>query len=220
MVGGKMKLGIKGAWVWTLLFAVLAVIGSESAACAAGLTVKIGQVSGGGDPPYDYVIQVYLDPGYSVITNNFFTVESLLGVTPANFPNSGDLASNTSEPDDPPSVLWAPSISLTQSTSPYASDVTWAFYSLNGTTIVNPGPGELYLGQFVAETTQSFTNPPYANGATIDYSWTVTNNSTGMPSSGNGIATFVPEPSSALLLLGGVGILPVFVLRRRRRRGA
>ena len=118
-------------------------------------------------------------PGYSVITSNFFTVESLLGVTPANFPNNGDLASNTSEPDNPPSVLWAPSISLTQNSSPYASDVTWTFYSLNGTTIVNSGTGEISLGQFVVETTQNFTSPPYTNGSTIDYSWTVTDNSTG-----------------------------------------
>lgn len=209
----------KRAWLWVIITTLGVILAGGSESQAAGIIVKIGQQQGGGDPPYDYVMQVYLDPGYSIITGNFFTVESLLGVTPANFPNNGDLASNTSEPDSPPSVLWAPSISLTQSSPPYASDVTWTFYTLNGTTIVNAGTGEISLGQFVVETTQNFTSPPYTNGSTVDYSWTVTDNSTGMPSSGTGIAAFlVPEPSSALLLVWGVAILPVFVLHQRHRR--
>ena len=53
---------IKRAWLWVAITAlgVIVVGGSESQ--AAGIIVKIGQQQGGGDPPYDYVIQVYLDP--------------------------------------------------------------------------------------------------------------------------------------------------------------
>lgn len=212
---------MKRAWIWTAVFALSAALTSEGTAWAKGVTVTIGQQQGGGDPPYDYVIQVYLDPGYEIQSTAFFTINGqsnggLLGVTPANFPNSGDVQSNTSEPDSPPRVIWTPSISAPVNTSPpYSADVTWTFYG--SSVITNPvGSGnEVYLGQFVVETTQNFTVPPYTGGTPIVYTFGIFNTE-GAPVTGGGIANIVPEPSSVLLLIGGIGVLPMVVSAQRR----
>jgi hypothetical protein len=204
-----------------MVFALGAMLTSGGAAWAGGVTVKIGQQQGGGDPPYDYIISAFLDPGYEVASSGYFTIggtAGLLGVTPANFPNNGDLQSTTSEPDSPPAVIWTPSItSPINTSSPYSADVTWTFYG--NSTITNPtGSGqEVYLGQFLVETTQSFNNPPYNPGSPISYYFQIFTTD-GAPVSGGGIALMAPEPSSALLLLGGIGMLPLVVLAKKRRR--
>jgi hypothetical protein len=74
---------MKRTWIWKLVFALSVVLTSEGTAWAKGITVTIGQQQGGGDPPYDYVIQAYLDPGYGVDYSNSFTINNLVGVTPA-----------------------------------------------------------------------------------------------------------------------------------------
>lgn len=205
-----MKIRPKKMWLGVAITALGMMLTADIEACASGITIKIGQMPGGGDPPYDYVLQVFLDPGYGVGYNNSFTVDNLIGVTPSSL---------TSEPVDVPSVSWSATFNETQTTYPYASDITWYF---TGNTPYNnpPGSGELYLGQFMVETTASFTNPPFMNGTIIDYSWSIVTSS-GAPSNGSGqtpiVTLGVPEPTSALLLACGVGILPVFVLRQRRR---
>ncbi len=206
-----MKLRIKATWTWTTLFAVFATIASGSAACASGIVVKIGQMPGGGDPQYDYIMQVYLDPGYGVDYDNSFTVDNLKGVTPSSL---------TSEPVNiPDGVSWSPTIDETQSTYPYASDVTW--YFTGSTPYTNSGSSQIYLGQFEVETTVNFSTPPYIPGTLIDYTWSIVDLN-GNPSTGSGqtpiVNLGVPEPTSALLLLCGVSIVPCLMLRQRYRR--
>jgi hypothetical protein len=205
-----MTLRMKRAWLWVAITALGVILAGGKQSQAAGIVVKIGQRQGGGDPPYDYIMQVYLDPGYGVKYDNLFTVENLIGITPASL---------TSEPVNiPAGVSWAPVISETQTTYPYASDVTW--YFTGSTPYDNTGTGEIYLGQFTVETTVNFSAPPYKDGTLISYDWSIVT-SDGSPASGSSqtpIYTLaVPEPTSALLLLCGVGIVP-FVARYQRRR--
>jgi hypothetical protein len=225
---------IRGASVLAVLAALGAMLASGPQAQAAtikGITINPGGfLPGGGDPPYDYIFQVYLDPSFTVETTNFFKIEGhnhqgMVGLTPKDFPNPGDVGSTTSEPNNPPSVIWVPSISApTNTTFPYAADVTWSFFG--NTPISNPNPPtsniEVYLGEFVVVTAVNFTKgPPIPAGTIIDYSFTVTD-STGHPASGVGtfplINLGVPEPSSAILLLAGACAVALFLHRARRRR--
>jgi hypothetical protein len=205
-----MKIRPTKMWLGVAFIVMGTMLAGSREACASGITIKIGQQPGGGDPPYDYIIQVYLDPGYGIDYGNSFTVENLTGVTPGSF---------TQEPINiPGGVSWSPQLTETNSTSPYASDVQWYF---TGTTPYNnTGSGEIYLGQFGVETTVSFTSPPYSNGTPIFYDWSIVDNN-GNPSSGSGqtpiVTLGVPEPTSALLLTCGVAILPLLVLHQRRR---
>jgi hypothetical protein len=203
-----MRLRLKSTWLCVAITALGTALAGGSEAWAGGIKITIGQQPGGGEPPYDYIIQVYLDPGFGVNFDNSFTVDNLIGVTPGSF---------TAEPVNiPDGISWSPSISETQSTFPFASDVTWYFTGSNPYS--NTGSGEIYLGQFAVETTVDFSTPPYMIGAPIVYTWSIVNTSGGS-STGSGIAFLgVPEPSSALLLLGGVSILPAFALRQRVRR--
>lgn len=196
------------------------------AAAIQGITISPGGFKqGGGDPPYFYIFFTYLDPSYSVDLTNFVDFHGLVGVTPPNFPNPGDLGSPTIEPNNPPGTIWVPSISAPTNTAfPYASDVTWTFYG--NSPISNPNPPnsgqEVFLGAFVVETSLSFDQPPMPAGTIITYSFTVTD-SQGNPHSGVGtfplINLGIPEPSSAILLLAGSGGVLLFrhCLRRRRR---
>ena len=205
-----MKTRPKKNWLGVAIAVLGITLAGGMEACASGIVIKIGQQPGGGDPPYDYIIQVYLDPGYGVDYGNSFTVENLVGVTSSSF---------TQEPNNVPAgISWSPELTQTNTAYPYASDVQWYF---TGTTPYNnTGSGDLYLGQFAVETTVSFTSPPYPNGTLINYDWSIVDNN-GNPSTGSGQAPIVtlgvPEPTSALLLLCGAGILPLLALRRRRR---
>jgi hypothetical protein len=206
-----MALRTKRAWLGAAITALGVILVGGSTASAAGIVVKIGQQPGGGDPPYDFIMQVYLDPGYGVNYDNSFTVDNLIGITPASL---------TSEPVNiPEGVSWSPSFNETQTAYPYASDVTW--YFTGSAPYSNSGSGEIYLGQFTVETVVNFSTPPYANGTLIDYSWSIVDLS-GNPSSGSGMTPItnlsIPEPASAVLLLCGVGALPFFVRRQQHRR--
>jgi hypothetical protein len=190
----------------------------EQEARAGGLpaiAVKGGYKPGSGEPPYDYIFQIYMEPTNTILAGDSVTFDSLIGVTPNNFPKHGDVGSTTSEPNNPPAVIWTPAISYpTNTTFPYASNLTWSFFG-NTPISATPSTGEVYLGQFVVETTVNFTSPPYANGAIIDYSWIINGQtSTGM-SQFPIFNLLIPEPSSAVLLLVGVGSLPLFVIRQR-----
>lgn len=214
-----MRRRINGIWVWAAFFALGAMSALGGDACAKGITITIGQMPGGGEPPYDYIIQVYLDPGFEVASSNSFTVENLIGVTPPNFPNTGDVGSLTIQPENGSTVVWSPTI--TQAATPptpypYAGNVQWSFYG--SPPIMNTGSSELYLGQFVVETTVDFSSPPYVIGAPIDYKFTILNAS-GQAVTGSGVALLgVPEPSSAILLLIGAGMVPLAVTYRSQRR--
>ena len=100
--------------------------------------------------------------------------------------------------------------------APYSSDFVWTF---EGSTVysVSNGQAPLLLGVFTLQSTYDFPNGvlPLPNGTLITFTFTA---------DGGGTGTFpimnlsVPEPSSAILLAIGVGGLPMFWLRERRRR--
>jgi hypothetical protein len=201
----------KNSWRWLAIAFLTATLAGGRDARAGGIMVKIGQQPGGGDPPYDYIMQVYLDPGYGVDYANWFTIESLKGVTTGSF---------TMEPVNiPDGISWSPSINEKVTAYPYASDVTWYFTGTN--PYKNTGTGEIYLGEFGVETTVNFSSPPYIDGTIIDYHWSIVDLN-GKPSTGSGqtpiVTLGIPEPTSSLLLLTGTAILPFVALRQHRRR--
>jgi hypothetical protein len=202
-----MRLRIKSAWLWLAVIASSAILAGESQARASGISVKIGQQPGGGDPPYDYVIQVYLDPGYGIDYGNWFNIQNLTGVTSGSF---------TTQPIDFPAVAWSPEITQMSNTFPYASDVQWFF--TGNTPYNNTSGSELYLGEFQVKTTVSFSTPPYMIGTPIYYNWSIVTD-TGQSSTGTGVAILgIPEPASALLLSAGVGFVSLLALGRQYRR--
>jgi hypothetical protein len=213
---------LKGAWFMTGLAVLGATIagGLEARAGTAGITIDGGFEPTTGDPPYIYIFQVFLDPGFAVVNpsvnTNFFTIERLVGIT---------TNSLHTEPVDFPTVVWINTINQSSAPSPFSSDVTWTF---DGTsTITNPNPPgsniEVYLGQFEVQTSVSFTNgPPVPPGTIINYTFVV--EGLNGPVSGTGsfpiVDLTVPEPASIVLLTVGALALPVLVLRARRRRAA
>jgi hypothetical protein len=202
---------IKGAWIAVGLAVLGAMVaGGEARAGTAGIHIGGGFKPVGGDPPYDYVFQVYLDPFFEVQANgsplNNFEVFDLVGVT------SG---SRTTQPGSSPTVVWTP--------TPATDDVTWTF--TGNTSIPNKTKRELLLGQFTVETTQNFPNgPPVPPGTVIDYTFTVFDLRTGKTITGSDSfqigALAVPEPSSVVLLSVGAAAMSAIVVCRRRRQAA
>jgi PEP-CTERM motif len=189
--------------------ALIAVLSTGIEVYAAGSVIKVtgGYKPGTGDPPFDYIFQAFLEPppnppgGMNFIAStDFFTITGLTGVT------SGSL---TSQPGNGPATVWQP--------TPGADSVTWTFF---GNQNIVATTQEIPLGQFVVETTTSYplTAPPIAAGTIIDYFFSYD----GGTATGTGEFPLtnlsVPEPSSIIMLLAGVGALPVFLIRERKRR--
>jgi hypothetical protein len=204
-----MRPRIKGAWIAAGIAALGAMIaGGQARAGSIGIVINPGGIKPGtGDPTWDYVLQVYLDPGFEVkassTPSNFFQVGSsstpLVGV------------GTDSPTTQPGTVQWVP--------APATDTVTW---TLSGKkSVINTGPGELYLGEFVVETDKSFSSPPVAPGTVIDYNFRVLDLATGQIISGSNsftlVALGVPEPSSVVMLAVGAAAMSVIVIRGRRR---
>jgi hypothetical protein len=202
-----MRPRIKGAWIAAGIAVLGAMIaGGQARAGTVGITISGGEKPVIGDPPYDYIFQVYLDPGFEVLATgsplNDFQVTGLVGVGADSF---------TSQPT---TVPWTP--------TPATGSVTWTLFGT--TSIPNTGTGEQYLGQFSVLTDKSFSSPPVTPGTTIVYNFTVYDISTGKTISGSNSFTLVllgvPEPSSVVLLTLGAAAVPAIAARRRRHRMA
>ena len=173
---------------------------------------------GTGEPPFDYIFQVFLNAPTVPGTNTFmkgdsFTVDGLPGV---------DTNSTQNAPFNPPTVEWsggALNMVVTASppaSAPFESDFSWVF---NGSNVYSVAEGDspLFLGQFTVLSSFDFPTGvvPLPNGTLLTYTFTA---------DGGGTGTFpimnasVPEPSSVILLAVGAGVLPMFWLRGRRRR--
>ena len=218
----------RATWVLAGLTALLAMTFGASQAPASSVGLKGGITPGTGDPPYVYEFALYLTSG-SIAPGDSFTVDALVGVS-----KPGYITSAGSPTTQPPSngtgysnEYWnvpAGGIVTTPGTAPtnptgydYSSNVTWNYTAGPTFTYTNT---PIFLGLFTVETTTDYTgSPPATIGVTtIDYSYTlggVTGHGTTPPLVG---ALSVPEPSSLVLLLIGLGAFPLAWLRTRSRR--
>jgi hypothetical protein len=207
-----MRPRIKGAWLAAgiaLLGAMIA--GGEARAGSRGITIDPGGIKPGtGDPPYDYIFYVYLDPDFEIQASgsplNFFQVGST--TTPLVGVGTDSL---THQPTSIPSVVWTP--------LPGTEEVSWTF--LGNTSIPNTTSSNLFLGEFIVQTDKSYTSPPDKPGTIIDYTFTVFDLATHTTISGSNSFTLVsiPEPSSVVMLAAGAAAIAVMVIRGRRRAG-
>jgi hypothetical protein len=210
-----MRRGFTVAWIMAGV-AVIGVMtaggGGEARAGTIGITINGGFKPVAGDPPYLYILDVYLDPGFEVKANDLFTVFDLNGVT------NGSLTHQPPPPGQSPAVAWVPDPELDQT--------TWTFLGTSVIQNTNPVGSniEVYLGQFEVLTTEDFppgTTPVPPNNPTT-YTFQISDLN-GDPVSGGGTFPMVdlgavPEPSSIVLLALGVAALPAIAARRRHRR--
>jgi len=198
---------MKGTWILAVLaaFAVLISSGREAHA-KGGLVVTMGMTQQTGDPTYEYIFNAELLAGSTLQNGGFFTIYDLPALT------AGALTSQ-------PNIHWGASvqelgitpIGTVVSDNPNIFNVTWQW---NGaSSIVAPPTSDLLLGTFIVGSTTELTSPP---SATVVYVGSLD----GINASNQGTVSInsVPEPSSVILLLAGVGSLPLYWLRERRRR--
>jgi len=188
-----------------------AVLTSGWEANGASITITGHQRPGSGDPIYEYIFDVTLQSNSTIQASDYFTINSLLGVTPPNFPALGDQGSSSSAP----STDWSPTIGpVTLSSSPYASDLTWTF---SNSTPISAGSSPVDLGEFTVDTVSSFSSPPYLDGTLVYYTYNIN----GQTVSGGGSfpMTTVPEPASLIMLamVSGVFLLLLPVYRQNCR---
>jgi hypothetical protein len=231
---------MKSRWILAGLCGLTAMfVGLRDAQAVSTLTSSItitgGYMPGGGDPPFTYVFDVYLNapsvnsPGTNTWTSgDSFTIDALPGL------NGG---SSHTEPFVPPpaspTVLWSGGASDTVTTPPppppptyntpyYYSDFSWVYSGTkdySATTLVGgPQGASVELGTFTVTSTYDFPAGvvPLPPNSPVNYTYQ------GPPNSG---VTFTfqiqsaPEPSSVILLsIAAGGMLPMFWLARRRRR--
>jgi PEP-CTERM motif len=156
---------------------------------------------------FQYSFELILLPDSTLQTGGFVTIYDIpfLPLPPAPPPLTSQ-----------PSLSWGSETEFLGKTptgfigtdNPALYNVTWQW---NGAQI-NPMPNDMDLGRFTIGTTIELSSPP---SVALVYVGSLD----GVTASNQGIVLVnVPEPSSVVLLLAGVGTLPVFWLRERRRR--
>ena len=197
--------------------AAVAVFGAMVAggsAASAGTTGVVVTGSGGfvphTDPQAYYEFSVTLAAGYEFKPGDFFKVEGLLGVTP--YISPAQPGSQTIQP----SPFGSPAITVTSISGGIdTSSAEWE----NPLTIAGSpgitlgGSGATFLGDFYIYTTQSISSlPEYVTVVAQSH------NASGQvyTQTDSIMIASVPEPSSFLLLLAGMGLIPVVMYRGRR----
>jgi len=217
-----MMLRTKGVRILVGLLVLGGVLAGVCEAQAGGITIKAsGGPVGGSDPFFFYQFDVSLAPNFQWFPGDSFTIESLPGITPPN-PPVGDTGNNPNLPSpgsssgySGPFSFGPPVITITDSTSPFASNVEW----LNTTnTTITAGATGRSLGSFYVYTSVSLTGLP----PTVTYI-ALSHDQNGDPDSqppATIVLTSVPEPSSVVLFLCGTGVLSLILIRQRRRLSA
>jgi hypothetical protein len=207
---------------WLLGLALLGVIlGAAEGARAAGIKVSGGGIKQLGDPFYFYIVDVSLDPTFTMGVFDSFTLHMVAGLdNGTRFPPG----STTSAPGGNPSGPWAAVITnepfgnipnYSPPTSVPFGDVQF----INaGFDITNTGTTEQSLGTFLVLTAVSL--PVLPENYTVTIGWTAILNHGTATDSGTvtlGIIHAVPEPASVVLLGSGAG-LAILAYRKRRPR--
>jgi hypothetical protein len=223
---GRMRRGFRSSWILAAgaVFVAMIASGSEARAALSGITISGGFKPGTGDPPYDYIFEVYLAPDTTIYKNEIIKIgtatsglkDDLVGVT------------TDSLYHEIPSGHWSsPTIKEVDKTFPYASDVAWKFV---GPTYENVTGKVKHIGELEIQTTVNFNskNPfPVKSGTLLDFTYSLH----GVTVQGPPIVledlsvqslAVVPEPSSSaiVLLTGGTAAIAGLIARRRRRRPA
>ncbi len=200
-----MILRMKNSWVLAGVAAFTVVMACGGKAHAKGIAVSTGMTQQTGDPMYNYVFEIDLLAGSTLQTGGFITVYDIPFV-----PNP-----LTSQPN----LSWAAETLLVGKTpqgtpptdpdNPNIFNVTWQW---KNAPISNNSNSSENLGNFVFGTTIELSSPP-----SVTLLFVGSLDGTNFSNQGF-VGVNVPEPSSVILLLAGVGTLPVFWLRERRRR--
>jgi hypothetical protein len=175
---------MKGTWVLTGLGVLAAIAGDRREAHAGGMKAihVTGEYKPGtGDPTYDFIFQVSLEPpagggSNSLMTGDYFSISNLPGVTSLS-PSSVILPS----PLPAPNYSWGSPTFMFDSSNPYLSPpytgptystgVKWTY---TGSSTVTASTNPIPLGQFTIQSTYNFApgQLPIPNGAIINYSFT------------------------------------------------
>jgi hypothetical protein len=203
--GGNSMRRTSGNWIPAGLAALGVLFAGGREAQAGGIVITTATTEQTGDPTFKYIFTVELLAGSTLNNGGFFTVYDLPGI-PATALTSA------------PNISWGASIQLTgidppglkPPDDPAIYNVTWQW---NGSSPIFPPPtSDTPLGTFVVGSTTELPSPPTP---TLTYAYFLNDGppaTTGM----NTIQVTVPEPSSVILMLAGVGALPLAWLHRRR----
>jgi hypothetical protein len=207
--GGHMRPRIKSAWVLSGLIATMAMGVGHTTQGGAGIVITKAHSTNVGDPYYDYLFAITINastaPGDGFTAGSEIVITGLTGISTSN-----GSAANSTIPD------WFSAVPA----SPIVGEVIYAYTGPTITSDTNYSLGSFYVGP----TNQYSVNasPPTP---TIDFTGYGPSPGGGAPppvlNTGNIGVTFVPssvpEPSSAILLFGGCGIVSLILVARKAR---
>jgi hypothetical protein len=185
--------------------AVLA-FGGREANANGGIAVTSGMTQETGDPKYEYIFEINLLAGSTLPVGGFFTIYDLPALT---------AGATTSQP----AGGWGGSVKELGMT-PMGTVVNDSLNSFNATwqwdgdhAIVAPADSDYVLGTFVVGSTTELPSPPVVTMAFVG-------SLDGLTAANQGFVFInsVPEPSSLIMFLAGVGTLPLYWLHKRQRR--
>lgn len=210
--GQHMKAQMRRSWVLTGVAAFAVVMASGGKVHAkGGIVATMGMTSQTGDPMFDYIFQIDLLPQSTLSVGGFITIydiPSLNGPPLTSQPSVwGESVQDTGiTPVGSPPLNKPPLID-----DPNVPNITWIY---NGKTpLVNNTDNDVDLGIFTIGRTGELASAP---SPTLLFIGSL--DGTNYSNMGFVVVNAVPEPSSVVLLLAGVGTVPVFWLRERRRR--